>query len=131
MPNLTDTQLESLKNKLLERQRVLTEEIREKRKSAAVEGNEDAIGVVGDAGDESVMREITDLELQEAGRDMEELRDIDAGLHRIEDRSYGDCEDCGVEIDFRRLDAQPTATRCIACQAQHEKTYAHRGTPTL
>jgi DnaK suppressor protein len=131
MANYTDARLESLKDKLLDRQRVLTEEIRDKRKSAAAEGNEDAMGVVGDAGDESVMREITDLGLQEAGRDMEELRDIDAALRRMDDGSYGVCEHCGGEIDFRRLEAQPTATRCLACQTQYEKTYAQRGTPTL
>lgn len=131
MPNLKDKQLETLKSKLLERQRILTEEIRGKRERTAVEGNEDAMAVVGDAGDESVMRELTDLALQEAGRDMEELQDIDAALHRMDDGTYGDCDECGGEIDYRRLEVQPTAFRCIACQAQHEKTYAHKNTPSM
>ena len=131
MANLSKSQLKSLKAKLLDRQRVLTEEIKAKRERTAAEGNEDAIGVVGDAGDESVMREITDLSLQEAGRDMEELQEIDAALRRMEDGDYGDCEECGGEIDFRRLEVQPTASRCLPCQAQHEKTYAHKNTPTM
>ena len=131
MADLTKAQLEHLRAKLLERQRVLTEEVRQKREQAATEGNEDAAGGVGDAGDESVTRMIADLDISEAGRDLEELRDIDDALSRMDDGRYGKCDECGLEIDYRRLEAQPTAIRCVACQAQHEKTYAHKGTPTL
>lgn len=131
MANLTQDRLEQLKERLLARQRVLTEEVKEQRARTATDANEESIGAVGDTGDESVMRMITDLGLQEAGRDLEELHGIDAALRRIDDGSYGTCEMCAGEIDSRRLEAQPTATRCIACQAQHEKTYAHKGMPTL
>ena len=131
MANLTKNQLGQLRQKLLERQRVLVDEVRDKRAQAAAEGNEDAMGVVGDAGDESVVRMITDLDIQEAGRDVEELNDIEAALRRMDDGSYGDCDDCGQEIGFARLEVQPTATRCIADQEKFEKTFAQRGTPTL
>jgi DnaK suppressor protein len=131
MANLTDGQLEKLKNKLLDRQRVLVVEVKDKRDQAAAEGNEDAMGGVGDAGDESVLRMNTDLDIQEAGRDMEELNAIAAALRRIEEGSYGECEECGQDIGFPRLEAQPTATRCIEDQEKHEKTFATRSTPTL
>ena len=131
MADLTNAQLKKLKAKLLERQRALTDEVREKREQAAAEGNEDALGGVGDAGDESVLRMITDLDITEAGRDVEELRDIDAALRRMEDGSYGTCDECGQEIGFPRLEVQPTATRCIADQEKFEKTFATRQTPTL
>lgn len=131
MANLTDKQLQTLEQQLLDRQRVLEEEVREQRSQTAEEGSEEALGGVGDAGDESVVRMVTDLHLQEAGRDLDELRDIEAALQRIEDGSYGDCEQCGIEIGYPRLEAQPTATRCIQCQSQFEKTHAHKGTPTL
>jgi RNA polymerase-binding protein DksA len=131
MANLTKKQLEQLRTKLLERQRVLISEVKDKREQAAADGNEDAMGGVGDAGDESVMRMNADLDIQEAGRDGEELNDIEAALRRMDDGSYGTCEECGQEIGFPRLEAQPTATRCIADQEKYEKTYAHRATPTL
>ena len=131
MANLTKQQLERFKKGLFDRQQLLTEEVKEKRERTAAEGNEDASGGVGDAGDESVTRMMTDLGLEEAGRDLEELQGIDEALRRIDEGIYGICEECGREIDERRLEAQPTATRCIACQSQHEKTYAHKGTPTL
>ena len=131
MAELTNAQLEKLKAKLLERQKTLEQEVRDKREQAASEGNDEPLGGVGDAGDESVLRMITDLDITEAGRDVEELRDIDAALRRIDDGSYGMCDDCGQEIGFPRLEVQPTATRCIADQEKFEKTFAQRGTPTL
>ena len=131
MANLTDRQIGKLKEKMLARQRLLTEEVSAQRTQAAEEGNEDAIGGPGDAGDESVVRMVTDLHLQEAGRDMEELRDIDSALARIANGSYGRCEECGTDIDYARLEVQPTAWRCVECQSQFEKTHAHRDTPTM
>lgn len=131
MTTLTKDQLAQLKQKLIERQRVLVAEVKEKREQAAAEGNDDAMGTVGDAGDESVLRMATDLDLQEAGRDVEELNDIDAALRRMDDGTYGTCEECGQEIGLRRLEAQPTATRCILDQEKYEKTHAHRAMPTL
>ena len=131
MAELTKNQLQQLRQKLLDRQRVLVAEVREKREQAAAEGNEDAIGMVGDAGDESVLRMSTDLDLQEAGRDVQELNDIDAALRRMEDGSYGVCDECGQDIGYPRLEAQPTALRCIADQEKYERTYARGATPTL
>ena len=132
MANLTKKQLEKLRKGMLERQRALVQEVSDQRSQAAADGNGDGgIGGVGDAGDESVVRMMTDLHLQEAGRDLDELRDIDGALKRIEAGEYGDCEECGNEIGHARLQAQPTATRCVECQALHEKTYASKSTPTL
>ena len=131
MANVTKKQLEKLRKGMLERQRALVQEVSDQRSQAAADGNEAGIGGVGDAGDESVVRMMTDLHLQEAGRDLEELRDIDAAVKRIDAGEYGDCEECGNEIGYPRLEAQPTATRCVECQALHEKTYASKSTPTL
>ena len=131
MANLTDRRSEKLKQMMLERQRVLTEEVSAQRAQAAEEGNEDAIGGPGDAGDESVVRMVTDMHLQEAGRDMEELHHIEAAFARMKDGSYGRCDECGTEIDYARLEVQPAALRCVECQGQFEKTHAHKETPTL
>jgi|RhiMethySRZTD1v2_1073278.scaffolds.fasta_scaffold1854967_1 RNA polymerase-binding protein DksA len=130
MADLTKQQLGRLKNALLERQRVLTSEVREKRAQTAAQANDDTMGVA-DTGDESVLRMQADLDLQEAGRDMEELQQIDIALRRIEEGAYGECIECGTDIEFPRLQAQPTALRCLECQSKHEKTYASKGMPTL
>lgn len=49
-----------------------------------------------------------------------ELARIDAALERIEAGSYGECESCGAPIGTARLEAYPTAVRCVKCQAQSE-----------
>jgi len=131
MANLTQDQVKRLEKQLRERRRLLADEVSTKRHDAASASTEDVIGGVGDPGDESVARMQADLSIEEAGRDMEELAGIDGAFARIADGSYGYCDDCGAEIDYRRLQAQPTASRCIECQSKHEKTYATRGTPTL
>ena len=46
---------------------------------------------------------------------------VDAALRRIEEGEYGDCASCGEPIDPRRLEAQPEAPLCVACQTQRER----------
>ncbi|TAD79514.1 MAG: TraR/DksA family transcriptional regulator [Sphingomonadales bacterium] len=46
-----------------------------------------------------------------------EARQIRLALARIENGTYGSCANCGETIARERLDAQPTATRCIKCAA--------------
>ncbi len=50
-----------------------------------------------------------------------ELGDIDAALERIQAGTYALCTDCGVGIPFARLNAYPTAKRCIICQTRKEQ----------
>ena len=53
-----------------------------------------------------------------------ELAAIDEALGRIEDGSYGDCEECGEKIGEVRLKAIPWAPRCISCQEEKEAAAA-------
>lgn len=50
-----------------------------------------------------------------------ELNAIEAALERLAQGLYGRCQDCGVEIPEARLQAYPTALRCVACQTLAEK----------
>lgn len=50
-----------------------------------------------------------------------ELADIQAALERIESGQYGTCTDCGQTIAAARLNAYPTAKRCVHCQTLKEK----------
>ena len=72
---------------------------------------------------ESVEVTADPAEAADQSRDLEELRAIDAARTRLEDGSYGICTDCGVDIGFERLHAEPEAARCIDCQRRYEKTY--------
>ncbi len=50
-----------------------------------------------------------------------ELGEIDAALERIQSGTYGQCTDCGAIIAPARLNAYPTAKRCIDCQTVVEQ----------
>jgi DnaK suppressor protein len=50
-----------------------------------------------------------------------ELHQIVMALRRVDDGSYGECQDCGEPIDERRLFAMPATPFCTACQAIHER----------
>jgi DnaK suppressor protein len=49
------------------------------------------------------------------------IQKILAALGKLDDGSYGICEDCGDEIPFRRLQAQPMTSLCIHCQEELEQ----------
>lgn len=70
-----------------------------------------------------VRENLEDEAVLDLSRDDAELRDIEAARRRLDDGSYGLCTDCGVEIGFERLHAEPEAARCLDCQRRHEKTY--------
>ncbi len=66
-------------------------------------------------------------ELRTRDRERKLLSKIDAALRRIEDGSYGYCEETGEPIGVRRLEARPIATLSIEAQERHErKERVHR-----
>ena len=129
---LSPNQVATLRAALDQRQELLLGEVR-----AALEHSEDQQyielidRVPADIGDQSVGDMLADLNLAIIDRHIEEVRAIDAARLRLRERSYGICIDCGQELEFARLIAFPTALRCVPCQDQHERTYAHAGTPKL
>jgi RNA polymerase-binding protein DksA len=92
---------------------------------------EDLAGASPDAADESVASLISDLDQADTSRDLTELRGLDAAHERIADGSYGTCIECGGDIGFERLRANPAAERCIRCQTQYERTHASPSGSTL
>jgi len=61
------------------------------------------------------------IELRARDRQRKLIAKIDAALKRIEDGTYGYCEDTGEPISLRRLDARPIATLSIEAQERHER----------
>lgn len=60
-------------------------------------------------------------ELRTRDRQRKLISKIDAALGRIEDGSYGYCEDTGEPIGLKRLDARPIATLSVEAQERHER----------
>ena len=61
------------------------------------------------------------IELRARDRQRKLIAKIDAALGRIEDGSYGYCEETGEPISLKRLDARPIATFSIEAQERHER----------
>ena len=61
------------------------------------------------------------IELRARDRQRKLIAKIDAALGRIEDGSYGYCEETGEPISIKRLEARPIATLSIEAQERHER----------
>ena len=74
-----------------------------------------------DLADRASVESERSLELRTRDRERKLLSKIDAALERIQDGSYGFCEETGEPISLSRLDARPIATLTIEAQERHEK----------
>ena len=61
------------------------------------------------------------FELRTRDRERKLINNIDAALQRIEDGSYGYCDETGDPISIKRLEARPVATLSLEAQEMHEK----------
>ena len=77
--------------------------------------------VVGDDVDRASQESENILALRTRDRYRKLLPKIDAALKRIEDGSYGYCEETGDAIGLQRLDARPVATLCVEAQERREQ----------
>jgi DnaK suppressor protein len=60
------------------------------------------------------------MELRTRDRERKLIRKIDESLEKIDNGEYGYCEECGIQIGVRRLEARPTAALCIDCKSLDE-----------
>jgi DnaK suppressor protein len=131
MNGLTRTQMRFLEQLLQAQRKATVEEAEAELKLVREQSVGDMAGEAPDTGDESVAMLLTDIDNTMVQRHVSEIHAIDHALDRIQERSFGLCSDCGGEIAYARLEAFPTATRCIACQTLHERTFAHENRATL
>lgn len=124
MTPLSDAQRHTIEELLSGRELELQARVRE-AKAAAAERPSAQGPQVEDAAEEGEQRFRTGIEHVELLRDQEELTDIAAARERLANGSYGHCTDCGQDIAFQRLNAQPTATRCVICQEAYEKRHGN------
>jgi DnaK suppressor protein len=77
--------------------------------------------VLPDLADRASSETDRSLELRTRDRQRKLISKIDAALKRIDDGSYGYCEETGDPISLKRLDARPIATLSIEAQERHER----------
>ncbi|MEO5359297.1 MAG: TraR/DksA family transcriptional regulator [Nitrospirota bacterium] len=74
-----------------------------------------------DDGDWSVVDVNEDIILQKLHHHKLKLNKIDEALRKLNDGSYGICDDCGIEISEARLRVLPYAVHCVECKEKREK----------
>lgn len=74
-----------------------------------------------DMSDRASLETEASVELRTRNRYLKLIGKIDAALRRIEDGTYGYCEETGEPIGLKRLEARPIATMTIEAQERHEK----------
>jgi DnaK suppressor protein len=131
MASLDQQQTLHMKSRLRQRAAQLRGEIQRTLERSSDETHVRIAEEARDTEDDSFSNLIVDLNLSEIDRDADELRRIDTALARLSQGSYGTCESCGQKIPEARLEAEPTALRCVQCQELYERTHAGVSTPRL
>ena len=131
MARLTTEQVTRLKQILNTHYQVLLEEIRDELERSGERQYIELAGRVTDIADRSTADMLADLGAAIVDRHIQALRELEAALARLEAGRFGECSECGGEIEYERLLVFPTAKRCLRCQGVHEKTYARESSPSL
>ncbi len=80
------------------------------------------MGALPDLADRASTETDRSLELRARDRQRKLISKIDAALRRIEEDTYGYCEETGEPISLARLDARPVATLSLEAQERHERS---------
>jgi len=113
---MNERQREYFRRKLLRWKADILDEARETIANLQTEESQHA-----DLADRASSETDRNLELRARDRQRKLIAKIDAALRRIEDGTYGFCEETGEPISLRRLDARPIATLSIEAQERHER----------
>ena len=113
--------IEKEKQKLLDEQLHVTEELRNLREALQSE-----VDVEPDEGDAEVFEREKNSALIAVLE--KKLSDVEAALRSIDKGAYGVCERCGKPIEVERLEVKPDATLCLTCQQEVERL-ARRNRP--
>lgn len=112
---MSQKQLEYFRRKLLNWRKELVEESRETMSNLREEVRD-----VGDEAERATRETENSLELRTRDRYRKLIKKIDQALARVEDGTYGYCEETGEEIGLARLEARPIATLCLDAQERWE-----------
>jgi DnaK suppressor protein len=115
-PFMSDLQLEYFRQKLLRWRAELLQESTETLNHLQAESLHQP-----DLTDRASMETDRALELRTRDRERKLISKIDAALQRIEDGTYGFCEETNEPIGIRRLEARPIATLSLEAQERHER----------
>jgi len=109
--------LEFFKQKLMEWKKDLKRSNSEAIFNASMDDNSSSADIV----DQASSYTEKNVEMRAINRQIKLISKIDGALKKIQDGTYGFCEETGEPIGLKRLIARPVATLCIDAQEKHEK----------
>jgi DnaK suppressor protein len=131
MEALTQDQIRSLEQQLRkDRERALADTQDQVRHAEDLEG-ESLAKIPHDAGDMAEADRELDTNISMAERYSAAVGDVDDALRRIVEGTYGICTECEQPIGYPRMQVQPTAKLCIACQERLEQRPGAGMPPTM
>lgn len=125
MSHLSQQDIHAISEALRTRREALLNQMRDALEQSGQNQFAEILGrTSGDSSDEALAVSLGDLSAARLDHEIRQLKELDAAAARLPTPAFGICEDCGSAIPSARLVANPAATRCVSCQALHEKTYA-------
>jgi DnaK suppressor protein len=126
---MDEKRLDYFRNLLLEQLRQHTDNVRDKQQAAQeMIANDDG---VKDSVDLSLQDVNQELAFRMGERESQIVAEIDGALLRLDEGTYGTCENCGKPILEARLEALPAARYDAACQSEMEAAEGSGDIPTL
>lgn len=115
-----ETRKERLRKLLIQKREDIVREAKSEIQKFKSGERKQLVETVMDDGDLSVVDLSEDISLKQLSTHRETLIKIDAALRKLEDNTYGICEECGDEISEERLKIMPFAIYCRDCQEKKE-----------
>ena len=115
-PFMNEDHVEYFRSKLLDWKKSILSESKD-----TIKGMKEETRNIPDVADRASEETDRALELRTRDRQRKLISKIDSALRRIDDGSYGYCEETGEPISLRRLDARPIATFSVEAQERHER----------
>jgi DnaK suppressor protein len=109
--------LETFKKRLEERQQVLRKAVSRTEEDGRIAADQDA----ADIADRATSSYTKEFLFSQSNNDRQLLAMVETALQRIREGEFGECVNCGNEINPKRLEAVPWTRYCIACQEKLEK----------
>lgn len=106
-----------IRKELLERKRALLGQALDPRDDDLRSEREDLL----DSGDVASQEVTQSFKIRLREREEKLLKKIDLALARVDEGTFGICEDCGESIEIKRLLARPVTTLCINCKSREEE----------
>ena len=115
-PFMNEDHVEYFRSKLLDWKKSILSESKD-----TIKGMKEETRNIPDVADRASEETDRALELRTRDRQRKLISKIDSALRRIDEGSYGYCEETGEPISLKRLDARPIATLSVEAQERHER----------